>query len=289
MKTPRLLFPLLTLAACVAPTVPVFAEEKDPVAESGFAPKEYPLSRYAPLDKKSPFEFDPPPVKTDETVNPFEGVSLAGYAGSGKNLTVYLIGGGKEKQRLTVYGDGSPFKKRDKSGYRVVTLHAAKTLKKTSVTLEKDGVQGEVFFDAETLKPKATGQVPGQNMQMVQGPDGRMVPRQIVPRPTGAAAGQNQQPYVAPAPFIPGQNKPPQNPQQNQQPGVNNVNNGQQPQTLGTMNNQQLVNHLTGPNGQPLPGNPNVAPQPGAMPPGGDQPRVTVPPQRRRVVLPTQQ
>src|SRR5688572_11929921 len=100
MKTNPFLFPLLTLAASVAFTTPAFTvpapATENGTAESGFAPKEYPLSRYAPLDKKSPFEFDPPPVKPDETVNPFENVSLAGYAGSGNTLTVYIIVGGKE-------------------------------------------------------------------------------------------------------------------------------------------------------------------------------------------------
>ena len=228
-------------------------------------------------------------MKVDDTVNPFEGVTLAGYAGSGNKLTVYLIGGGKEKQRLTVYGDGSPFKKRDKSGYRVIALNPGKTLKKTSVMLEKDGVQGQVFFAAETLKPKASGPLPGQGVQMVPGPNGQMVPRQIVPRPAGAAGGQNQQTYQAPAPFIPGQGGNQQLQQQQQQQQLNqaaiNMNTAHQPQT-GTMNNQQLINNLVGPNGQPVGGAPNVV-QPQVQ--GGDQPRVTVPPPRRRVVLPTQQ
>ena len=292
MKTNRLIFSLLSMAASGVFTAPVFADGTEAALEPGFAPKEFPLSRYAHLDTKSPFEFDPPPVKTESGPDPFEGVSLAGYAGSGKSLTVYIIGGGKEKKRMTIYGDASPFKKRDESGYRVIALHPRKTLKKTTVTLEsKDGVQKEIGFDAETLiskgSPAAGG---GRNIQMVPGADGKMVPRQMVPRPGNVPGGQNQQPYQAPAPFIMGQGGG-QQPQGN--PTGLNVNSVQQLQQqqiqTQTMNNQQLMNHLVSPNGQPQQPLPGVV-QPQGTTPAGEQNRgTTPPPQRRRVVLPTQQ
>ena len=96
MKTSlaSLLLPLAVLLS-TAPAVFADGEETAP-ADAGFKPKEYPLGRYAHLDKKSPFEFDPPPPTPPETVNSFEGVSLGGYCGSGNTLTVYLIEG-KEK------------------------------------------------------------------------------------------------------------------------------------------------------------------------------------------------
>ena len=291
MKTHRLVFPLLTLAASVVFTTPLFADGTEAAAEPGFAPKEFALSRYAELDKKSPFEFDPPPVKSESGPDPFADVSLAGYCGSGNTLTVYIIGGGKERKRMTVYGDGSPYKKRDESGYRVIGINRGKSLKTTTVTLEKDGVQKELSFDEETLRPKGGGAAPGGGVQMIQGPDGKMVPRLVVPRPSNMPIGQNQQVYQAPAPFIPGQTG---NQQQGIQPGLNNAQ--IQAQQAGNMNNQQLLNQLVGPNGQPATSNPNAGlpvaggTLPGTLTPGGNQPRGSGgPPQRRRVVLPTGQ
>ncbi len=298
MKTHRRISLLLTLAASVVFTAPVFADGAETAPASGFAPKEFALSRYAELDKKSPFEFDPPPVKTETGPDPFADVSLAGYCGSGNTLTVYIIAGGKERKRMTVYGDGSPYKKRDESGYRVIGINRGKSLKTTTVTLERDGVQKELSFDAETLSPKGGGAAPGGGVQMMQGPDGKMVPRPMVPRPSNMPAGQNQQAYQAPAPFFPGQSGN-QQPQGNQ-PGVNMNNALQQAQQAGTMNNQQLLNHLVGPNGQPATSNPNAGlpvvggtlpggVTPGGVAPVGNQTRGSLPPQRRRVVLPTGQ
>jgi hypothetical protein len=247
--------------------------------DASFAPKPHPLSRYAHLDKKSPFEFDPPPIERPASVDNFEGVSLGGYCGSGNTLTVYLVTG-KEKKRISVYGDGSPFKKLDQTGYRIIKLNESKTLSTTTVLMEKDGQQKEIGFDKETLTAKAGGGGGGQ-VQMVPGPNGTMVPRPVIPRPT-AAPGQTQA-YQAPAPFIPGQNNPgqnnpgqnfPGNPQGNPLP--NNV-----PQPVGNMSNQQLVNQLVTTPNAPQFNNPavvNPAAQPGGTPPV---------PQRRRVVLPT--
>lgn len=292
MKTNRLIYSLLTLAGSVVFTAPAFAETKEAEPESGLARKEFPLSRYAHLDKKSPFEFDPPPPKTESGPDVFEGVSLAGYCGSGKSLTVYIFEGVKEKKRVTVYGDASPFKKRDTSGFRILALNAGKTLKKTTVTLERGGVQKEIKFDDETLLSKGSA-LGGKNIQMVPGPNGTMVPRTIVPRPSNAPGGQNQQAYQAPAPFVMGQAGGGQQQQQGNQVGGNGnglqLQNAQgQPAALN-MSNQQLLNHLTGPNGQPQQQTPNVVIPQVTNTPGMEQPRVSIPPQRRRVVLPTQQ
>jgi hypothetical protein len=266
---------------------PVFGEEKTPAPEENtFAPKEKQLSNYDGLRKKSPFEFDPPKVVEAQVINPFEGISLAGYCGSGNTLTVYLLEG-KEKKRLTVYGDGSPYKERDDSGFRVVGINRGRSLKATEVVLEKDGRQGTVKFEDDTLRSKAAA--PQGGVQMVRDQNGNMVPRQVIPRPAGAA--QQTQMYQAPAPFIPGQNAP-ANPQQQQQGGANPgnpVNNLALPP--GQLTNQQLMNHLTGPNGgavpQPAAQNPAIVQpqgQPQPQPGGGGVP----PPSRRRVVLPTQ-
>jgi|GEM_PF-6454321 len=276
--TASLLFPC---AALLLAPFSVYADTVETDAPA-FAPKQKPLSDYASLDKKSPFEFDP--VKTADVVaeDPFKDISLAGFCGSGNTMTVYLLMSGKEKKRITVFGDGSVYKKRDESGYRVIGLNRGKSLKTTSVTLEKDGVQKEVTFEDDTLIAKGGGG-PGHPQQtpMVPGPDGKMVPRPIIPRP-GGNVNQPQQQYQAPQAFIPGQSNNPQ-PQQASQPGVNAL----AGQNVGNMSNQQLVNHLTGPGGQQPVNPPAVAqPQTGAAPGGGDQQRG---PSRRRVVLPTQQ
>ena len=257
----------------------------DAPEEPAFAPKGFPLSRYDHLDKKSPFEFEPAKEATVVAEDPFKDISLAGYCGSGNTMTVYLISG-KEKKRISVYGDGSAAKKRDQSGYRVIGIKRGRTLKTTAITLEKDGVTKDVMFEEETLRPKG-GAAPGQQpaQQMVPGPNGQMVPRPVIPRP-GGAMGQPQQPYQAPQAFIPGQNNPAQ-----PQVGVPQV---PQPgavagQNIGNMTNQQLVNHLVGPGGQP-PVTPGVVqPQATQVTGGGEHQRPPGQPSRRRVVLPTQQ
>ena len=120
-------------------------------AEEAFPPRVYDLGRYENLQAKSPFEFElkePPPA---EAPNPFEGMVLAGYVGSNKNMTVYLVNTKANGERISVYGDGSPRKKGDKSGIRIVGLNRGRTLKQTSVILEKDGQTGEVQFDEKAL------------------------------------------------------------------------------------------------------------------------------------------
>lgn len=291
MKTALIASLLLPVAALLLTAPAALADGTDTPAESSFDPKEYPLSRYDHLNKKSPFEFDPPAEPTSQSVDPFEGVSLAGYCGSGNTMTVYLIVG-KEKKRISVYGDGSPYKKRDDSGFRVIGIKRGKTLKATSITIEKDGQQKEVSFDEETLRPKGGAGGAQQNVQMVPGPDGKMVPKTVIPRPGGNII-QSQQAYQAPQAFVPGQsNKPqmqqnPQNPQNPQfpQPGVSqNAPGGQ----VTSMSNQQMITHLTSANApqgvvapQPAAPQPNVGGADGAV-------RSAAPPPRRRVVLPTQ-
>lgn len=281
MKTILLLLPCALIAGAVPA---VLADGKDAAAatesaEAGpFAPKQYPAERYAHLDRKSPFEFDPPPEKPADVVNNFDGVSLGGYCGTGKTMTVYLIEG-KEKKRVTVYGDGSPYKKRDESGYRIISLNKGKSLSSTTVLLEKGGQQAEVKFEKETLTAKAGGAPAGGQVRMVPGPDGKMVPQPVIPRP-GGMTGQPQASYQAPPPFIPGQGAAggagnnPGNPQNNNPVLANGLNTAV-PQPNGTMTNQQLVNQLVN--------TPGVAPS--VVQPGGAPPQ----PSRRRVVLPTQQ
>src|SRR5438105_2524918 len=88
MKTiPRPASLLLALTALLATAPALLADETDPAAEASFKPKEYDLSRYSKnFDKKSPFEFDPPPVETVVTEDIFKDVSLGGYCGSGNTM-----------------------------------------------------------------------------------------------------------------------------------------------------------------------------------------------------------
>ncbi|HEX2749268.1 MAG TPA: hypothetical protein VHM91_14770 [Verrucomicrobiales bacterium] len=278
MKTHTASLFLLLLAAAASS----FGETKAPAPEdNAFSPKEKPITTYDKLRSKSPFEFDPPKVQTVEAANPFEGISLAGYCGSGNTLTVYLLAG-KEKKKITVFGDGSAYKKRDESGFRVVGINRGKTLKNTEITLEKDGRQGTVKFDEDTLHAKG----PAAGVQMVRDQNGNMVPRPVIPRPGGAPAQPGQNNYQAPAPFIPGQSNPssPQQNPQGMQQGGGNPNNNNITLPAGSLTNQQLMNQLTGPSTpQPQPQNGVVSPQP--APAGGNS---VPPPSRRRVVLPTQ-
>lgn len=281
---------LLLTALLSAPAL-VFADTKVPEegAADTFSPKEYSLSRYDHLNKKSPFEFDPQKPQEVAAVDPFEGVSLAGYVGSGNTMTVYILTG-KEKKRVSVYGDGSPYKKRDESGFRVVGINRGKSLKTTTVTLEKDGQQKEIAFDEETLKPKPSGGQGG--VQMVPGQDGKLVPRPVIPRPGGGNAPVMQQGgYQAPQPFIPGQTNTPApapgqpNVQMNFQPGnpsVLSANPGIPAQPGQAVQTQQQINQLLTNPPQP------VAPQTQQGGNPADRIRNGVPPTRRRVVLPTQ-
>jgi len=278
---------LLLPWAALLTVLPAAADTRDAApAGEAFVPEKHPLSRYALLDKKSPFEFDPPPPPVTPNVDNFEDVSLGGYCGSGSTLTVYLITG-KEKKRISVYGDGSPFKKLDQTGFRIIKLNEAKSLSNTTVLMEKDGQQKEVGFEKETLTARASGPGgAGANPVMVPGPNGTMVPRPVVPRPSGVP-GQTQA-YQAPAPFIPGQNNPgnpgnnPGNPQGF--PAQNNI-----PQPVGNMSNQQLVNQLVNTPNVPQFNNPGLVNPGGVNPvPGQTGGAPATGPQRRRVVLPTE-
>jgi hypothetical protein len=270
MKTPRIASLLLPLAVLLINAPSALADgDEAPDTAGPFKPKAYDLSRYSPnFDKKSPFEFDPPPPVTEAPTNNFDGVSLGGYCGSGNTLSVYIIVG-KEKKRITVYGDGSPFKKRDESGFRIVSLNRGKSLSTTTVVLEKGGQQGTVSFEKETLASKGGGAQGGQ-IQMVPDGKGGMVPRPVIPRPTGAPGAQTQA-YQPPPVFIPGQSNAGGNP--------GGQNNQIQAQQAANLNNQQLMNQMVN--------NPNIPQQPVVNPGqnGGAQPPT---PPRRRVVLPTQ-
>jgi hypothetical protein len=207
MKTHAAVSLLLLLAGAA----PALAGVSPPAAtgEDTFAPKERPITTYDKIRTKSPFEFDAPKPPVDVVANPFEGISLAGYCGSGNTLTVYLVSG-KEKKRFTVFGDGSPFKKRDDSGFRVIGINRGASLKSTSVVLERNGQKGTVEFDDDALHSK--GAAPQGGVQMIRDQNGNMVPRPVIPRPGGAAApGGGGQVYQAPPPFIPGQSSHPVN------------------------------------------------------------------------------
>jgi hypothetical protein len=280
---------LLSAALLTAAAGRVFADETAPdpaaAAEEGYtpyAPKQYDLSRYEHMKKKSPFEFEAPKPDEVVAVDPFEGVSLAGYAGSGKKMSVYLLIG-KEKKRVTVWGDASPMKKSDDSGFRIVGLNKGKSLASSEVILEKDGVQKGIKFEEDTLKNAkggvGGGGAPGQGgVQMMPDGKGGMIPRPVIPRPggvqgnTGGNAG-----FSPPAPFIPGQTPAPAT----NNPAMNNNGNAN-PLNVQPTNPQQGINNLTVPQL-------NV-PQtsvPGT-PPGGGDGRSGNGSGRRRVVLPTQ-
>jgi hypothetical protein len=191
-----LLWPLLATATAVS------ADEADTATGAPFKPKEYELSRYsANFEKKSPFEFDPPVAPVERETDHFDDVSLGGYCGSGNTMSVYLIIG-KEKQRVTVYGEGSPFKKRDNSGFRIISINRGRVLATTTVLLEKGGQQREVGFEKDTLTAK--GSSGGQPPQVVTGKDGRFLKRTGVPRPVGGS-GAPPQVYQPPPAFVPGQ------------------------------------------------------------------------------------
>ncbi len=287
-KAIALLLPAFVLLSASAPRA--LAESKAGThtnADGTFVPKEKALSDYDKLRAKSPFEFDPPKVKTEEVINPFEGYSLAGYCGKGDTLMVTLLAG-KEKKRIVVYGDGSPYKPRDESGFRVIGINRHQALRDTEVILEKDGQQGTVKFEEDTLRSKGPAQGQGG---MIPGPNGQLVPRQGggVPRPTGVPAPGGQNNYQAPAPFIPGQNVQPQM-QPQLQPGMQNGAVTANPAIpTSAMNNDQLLNHVM--NGTPAPvtnnallrQNNNQGGNGGNGGNGGERPGGG----RRKVVLPT--
>lgn len=299
---------LLSCAAaplvCLLPVGLVGAETAPPVEEA-FPPREYNLGRYENLQAKSPFEFELKEPPAAEAPNPFEGMVLAGYVGSNKNLTVYLVNTKANGERISVYGDGSPRKKGDKSGIRIVGLNRGRTLKQTSVILEKDGQTGEVQFDDKALsnmkggspatgagQPNLPGNMRGPGMRPGGGPN---LPNQVNQTGVNNLAA----PYQAPQAFVPGQQG---GAQPNAAAGANGtmIVNGQ---AVPVNNNAAMVNFLSGqgavPGGagqvqagvnvQPQVVQPAaVAPAPQAQPTPSQQPggRENGPP-KRRVVLPT--
>jgi hypothetical protein len=275
-------------------------------AEEAFPPRVYDLGRYENLQAKSPFEFElkePPPA---EAPNPFEGMVLAGYVGSNKNMTVYLVNTKANGERISVYGDGSPRKKGDKSGIRIVGLNRGRTLKQTSVILEKDGQTGEVQFDDKALS-NMKGGAPAAGAGQPNLP-GNMRGPGMRPGGTPNLPNQQNQPgvnpaaqYQAPQAFVPGQ---PGGAQPNAAAGAGAngtmIVNGQ---AVPVNNNAAMVNFLSGqgavPGGaaqvqqgvnvQPQVVQPAaVVPAPQAQPVQTQQPggRENGPP-KRRVVLPT--
>jgi hypothetical protein len=188
----------------IAGVLPVTGGDFSADAGGAFLPKVKPLAAYEKLRSRSPFEFSRLKPRLERS-DPFEGISLAGYCGRGDTLTVYLFTG-KDRKRITVFGDGSPFKKLDDSGFRVVGINRGKSLKTTSIILEKDGRRETMTFEDDILHsakilPVRSGQ------STVRGRDGKITPKPAVPLPTGVVRSQPQ-PYKAPAPFIPGQTQP---------------------------------------------------------------------------------
>src|SRR5881394_1770812 len=103
------------LILLVSGTFQTFAKEGDTATgEDPSPPKQNPVSANDGSSAASPSEPAPPLPSVEPSVNPFEGVSLAGYCGQGETLTVFLLSG-KDKKRIKVFGDGSPFKSRDTS------------------------------------------------------------------------------------------------------------------------------------------------------------------------------
>lgn len=237
-------------------------------ATDGSPASEYEASRYDRIRVKSPFEFELAKPKPEEAVDPFQDLILAGYAGSGKQISVYLVNA-KTQERLTIPGgnEGS------ETGFRVITVNRGRTLRTTTATLEKNGVTKELSFDPKALSSMvASGGssgagAPGGARPGVPGQPG--IPGQAV-RPGGVNppnAAVRQTPYVAPAAFIPGANN-------NANGGA--VANGNPP---GPVN---LTGNMVNGNPQPAAGGPqpNGNPAPGVNQ-SNNQPR-------RRVVLPTQ-
>lgn len=225
---------LLLLAAIPATATAVLADDTDAAAIAPFKPKEYDASRYARnFERKSPFEFDPPVVPDIPVEDYFKDVSLGGYCGAGNTLSVHLIVG-KEKKRLTVYGDGSPFKKRDTSGFRILSIQRGKSLTTTTVLLEKNGQQKAVAFDRDTLTAKGSGGGAGAGLgknhpaKIMVGPDGRALPQNAGAGPAPVPV----QPYQAPPPFIPGQSN---------QAATNASQNGPNLQAMQLQQQQQLA------------------------------------------------
>lgn len=246
-----------------------------PPAPDGAPAPEYEASRYDRIRIKSPFEFELAKPKAEEAVDPFQDLILAGYAGSGKQISVYLVNA-KTQERMTIPGgnEGS------ETGFRVLSVNRGRTLRTTTATLEKNGVTKELSFDPKALSSMvASGGssgagAPGGARPGIPGQPG--VPGQAV-RPGGVNppnAAVRQTPYVAPAAFIPGQN----NANGGAVPNGGAAPNGNPPGAVNLAGN--MVN-----NGNPQPPA-AIVPQPNGNPAPGVNQSNNQP--RRRVVLPTQ-
>ena len=227
MKT-ELIFPVISLLAAMA--VACNAEPTDPAAvvppaadiaaatdkaepevtgTGEFQPKVYKADRYESLKEKSPFEFELKPEAPPPAPDPFEGLSLAGYDGSGSNLTVRLMNAATNT-RITVYGEASPRKKKDESGFTVVGLNRTKNRMTTTVTLRKDGHEKEIGFDRKLFATmKAAGGAGGGGALPVIGGNQLKLGNGIVQNMPGSIIqGRAQQGgggYQAPQAVIPGQ------------------------------------------------------------------------------------
>lgn len=207
-----LILPLLAAAfipAAFAQDSPPGAAGSDAAEPGVFNPRRHDWSRYEKMAMKSPFEFELVEGPAEAPPNPFEGLSLAGFAGSGSNITAYLVDT-KKNERIVVYSEGSG--RRNDSGIRVVGLNRGKSLRETTVTLEKNGVTQPVAFDpgllssmvatsAAAVAPRAgiPGQ-PGANNQ--RGGNRAVRPAGQPGQPTAAAPGA----YQAPAAFVASRN-----------------------------------------------------------------------------------
>lgn len=256
----------------------------DAAAPAAFPPQEYDVSRYENLQAKSPFEFElkaPPPP---EVADAFEGMVLAGYVGSTKNLTVYLVNTKANGERISVYSDASPRKGSDKTGIRIVGLNRGRTLKTTTVILEKDGQQKEIGFDETALSnmkggaaaggPQGGPQLPGN----MRGPGG--MPRPGQPAPGGALPVPQ---YQAPQAVVPGMNNAQPNPAA-AAAGTVMVNG----QAVPLNNNAAMVNFLAGGGQGAVPVVQGAQPLPAVQPQVQlQQPAIVNPPQPQ--TQPTQQ
>ena len=263
------------------PATPEVAEVADtppsePAEEGSFAPAAYSIDRYQKMRGKSPFEFELAKPPAQETADPFADLVLAGFAGSGSRVTVYLVNS-KTQERLTVLATGS--EKENKTGYHVLKVNRGRTLSTTTALVEKDGNQKELSFDPKALSSMSGGAGGGAMAGGAVAPGGK--PGQPGARPgvPGQPGARPAQAYQAPQAFIPGQaGRAAAQPA----PVANAVNLPSQPGAQPG-NPQQQVNALV--NGNP--GQVAPAVNPAAVPATPMQPAANGGPQpRRRVVLP---
>ncbi len=267
-ETPAAKPPEADLTAAEPPAAEVADQES-------FAPASYSIDRYQKMRGKSPFEFELAKPPAQETADPFADFVLAGFAGSGSRVTVYLMNS-KTQERLTVLSSGS--EKENKSGFHVVKVNRGRTLSTTTALIEKDGTQKELAFDPKALSSMSGG-AGGGAMAGAAPPGGK--PGQPGARPAvpGQPGARPAQAYQAPQAFIPGQ---PSRAAASAAPVANAVNLPNQP-GASPNNPQQQVNALVNAN----PGQVAPAVNPAALPAATLQPPANGgPPSRRRVVLP---